>query len=1531
MAVPDERIVEALRTALKDNENLREDKRRLLSAQTEPIAIIGMACRFPGGVRSPEQLWQLLADGENVVSDFPTDRGWDLSGLAAASTTHQGGFLLDAAEFDPDFFRISPREALAMDPQQRLLLETAWEAVERAAIDPMSLRNSQTGVFAGVMHHGYGSSIGEPDEDVTGYRGIGTSGSIASGRIAYLLGLLGPALTVDTACSSSLVALHLACQSLRSGECSAALAGGVTVMSTPDVFVEFSRQGGLAPDGRCKSFAAAADGAGWSEGAGMLLLQRLSDAERAGHQVLAVIRGSAVNSDGASSGLTVPNGVSQQRVIRSALANAGLSSVDVDAVEGHGTGTRLGDPIEAQALLATYGQDRQDPLWLGSVKSNIGHAQAAAGVGGVIKMVLAMNNGVLPRTLHADEPTQEVEWSSGAVRLLTDERPWPRSDRPRRAGVSSFGISGTNAHLILEQGPPVPSSEAAGPDSSLVPWVVSGRSETALRAQAGKLRAYAEAGSDAGLADVGFTLAAARAGFEHRAVITAGDRDEFLTALQACERGEPHPALVSTVDPVDHVGNVVFVFPGQGSQWVGMAAGLLVESEVFASRMGQCEAAFGPFVDWSLRDVLVDEEALRRVDVVQPVLFAVMVSLAALWESVGVVPAAVVGHSQGEVAAAVVSGGLSLEDGARVVCLRSRIIAERLSGQGGMVSVPLPAEKVEALLDDRLSVAAVNGSQSTVVSGEPDALDELLAKFADARRIPVDYASHSAQVRQVRDELITALAPVRHREGRVPFYSTVTGRQVEAGELSGEYWYRNLRERVEFDRAVQTLVAGGFTAFVEVSPHPVLMNVLDERGLAVASLRRGEGGLRRFLASAGELYVAGFPVDWAKFYAGTAVRLYDLPTYAFQRQRYWLQGAPRQQTTAPGDDERYRVVWKPLQDRPGTAMSGRWLVVVPPDSDYADVVEAIGSGGTAEVVTVQSTLDRGELGRGLAGVDGPLTAVVSLLGMDESVPSGNPALPYGLAATTILVQALGDTDIAAPLWCVTRGAHDSRPVQAMVWGLGRVVSLEHPQRWGGIVDLPDVLDEQARARLAAVLADPGDEDQFVIRADGVRVCRMVRAELGPAAAEWRPTGPVLVTGGTGALGGHVARWLAERGAPHLILVSRRGHDAPGAAELEQELTALGTQVTVAACDVTDLAAVRRLSKYPVTGIVHAAGEARTEKALQDTTVTDVAEAIAAKVTGAANLEEVFGQSLDAFVLFSSGAALWGNRGQAGYAAANAYLDALAAGRKARGFPATSVAWGAWSGGGMVDDAGVEELLRQRGIPAMAPRDAIAHLALAVDHRETYLAVAKIDWPRFVPAYTMARARALLHDLPDAQRARMAEMESKGSGRQLRDRLAGLDQTSQDQVLLELVRTQAAGVLGHATPTAVAAGRAFTDLGFDSLTALDLRNRLTAVTGLRLPVAAIFNHPTPFALARHLLAEISRNERQTEPVLAELDQLSAAVAANELSPDVRTAVLTRLRGLVSELTESGAGPAGGLWEPATDEEMFDMIDKEFGLS
>lgn len=1577
-----------------------------------------------------------------------------------------------------------------MDPQQRQLLEVSWEAFEDAGIPTSSLRGSHTGVFTGTTSQDYGMRTQLDGERVNGFRLVGASASILSGRVAYSFGLEGPAITVDTACSSSLVAMHLACGSLRAGECSLALAGGVAVMATPVAFAETARQGGLARDARCKAFADGADGTVWGEGVGVVLLERLSDAQRLGHRILAMVRGSAVNQDGASNGLTAPNGPSQQRVIRQALASAELSGADVDVVEAHGTGTALGDPIEAQALLATYGRERPEdhPLWLGSVKSNVGHTQAAAGVAGVIKMVMALRQETLPRTLHVERPTSEVDWSSGQVSLLTERRSWSRNGAPRRAGVSSFGMGGTNAHLILEEAPApahvtresqgsaearelsIEAGEMAGVlGGEVVPWVLSSRGGPALRGQAERLRAISQGKQPPTLLDVGSSLVASRSELEHRAVLVGGSRAEMLDGLGALVGGAPAANVVEGV--ASDAGKVVFVFPGHGSQWVGMARGLLDCSEVFAQSVEECARALDGLVDWSLAEVLRGEgeaSLLERIDVVQPALFATMVSLARLWRSCGVEPHAVVGHSQGEVVAACVAGALSLEDAARIALLRSRLLM-RLAGAGRMVSLALEQHKVEQRIErwsGRLVVAAVNSPRSVVVSGEPDAVEELLAECETdgvrARAVAAAVgAGHSPQVEALREEMLEVCASAVLMPGSIPFYSSVTGCLFDTGGLDREYWYRNVREPVQFERVVRSLLEDGHRTFIEVSAHPVLAVGVQETveslnggatGLhevaAIGTLRRDSGGPRRFLCSLSEAWVRGVGVDWGALFEGSGAQRVELPTYAFQRERYWLDtalektaekldvaaraAAPdahfweqvenedtdglaeilglgeqeersslerlrpalarwrrRRRVDSTLDDWRYRIGWKHLSDAPAT-LSGIWPVLVPAgrleDEWVATVIEALERHGAkplpieldrargcdrawlaARISTALAEQANGDTSgwelspsafNSFEGDEGPATdlpaiaGVLSLLALDEEAHPKHSAVPRGLAGTLALVQALGDAGVRGKLWLATRAAvrcgsedHVDSPSQAMVWGLGRTLSLEQPQRLGGLVDLPVSLDEGSLRRLCGVLATAGEEDQLAVRSRGVLTRRLERA---PVVAEepvesWRPRGTVLVTGATGGVGAHVARWLARSGAEHLLLVSRQGSRAPGALELKGEIEALGVGVSIAECDVAERDRLSELidsipPEHPLDAVMHAAGTGHMTE-LDALTLEQAQSTLLGKVQGAQNLHELtHGMNLSAFVLFSSLAATMGSGGQGDYAAANAFLDALAEHRRARGLAATSIAWGGWGATGMVGL--VSERFRRRGLFEMEPELAIEALQQAIDRGETSLTVSHIDWELYAPAFASARARPLIGELPEVVRALAPSSsleDGAGEEQAFLASVTGLSSRERRRAVMDLVCAHVAAVMGHSSSEAIDVVRPFRELGFDSLMAVELRNRLQSATGMVLPTTVVFDYSSSVLLAEHLCDVLAGEGAPTgESVEAELANLEARLSALRDEGE-RERATAHLQALVARLADNG-GPVdnGGVsqtvaerLESASDEEIFGFIEGELG--
>ncbi|MEU8709991.1 type I polyketide synthase [Streptomyces sp. NPDC048565] len=1523
----------------------------------DPVVIVGMACRYPGGVSSPEDLWSLVVEGREGITGFPESRGWDVEGLYHADPDHPGttyarggGFLHDAGEFDAGFFGISPREATAMDPQQRLLLEVAWEAFERAGIDADSLRGSRTGVFSGVMYHDYAPTVDLVPDQLSGAVLTGSAGSVLSGRVAYQFGLEGPAVSVDTACSSSLVTLHLAAQALRSGECSLALAGGVTVMSTPMTFVDLGHQRALSPDGRCRAFGAGADGTGWAEGVGLVVLERLSDARRQGHQVLAVLKGSSVNSDGASNGLTAPNGPSQQRVIRQALASAGLSASDVDVVEGHGTGTKLGDPIEAQALLATYGQDRETPLWLGSLKSNIGHTQAAAGVGGVIKMVMAMRHGVLPRTLHAEQPSPFIDWSQGAVALLDRNHDWPRTGRPRRAGVSSFGISGTNAHVILERAPePAAGQSDAGQSEAVTrlgvsAFPVSGRGAAALAGQAARLRAALADSPDTGVAGFGAALTNGGATHSHRAVVIAEDRQELLAGLDAIAAGRPENSalVVAGAGETDDDGPV-FVFPGQGGQWLGMGIELWRSSPTFAELMRTCDEALAPWVDWdgfSLWDVLAGvpgAPSLDRDDVVQPALFAVGVSLSRLWASLGVRPSAVVGHSQGEFAAAVAAEALSLTEGARVVSLRSRVL-RRMATRGGMGWVNRSVDEVHERLAGypALGVAAVNGPMSTVVSGATDELDQLLSVWesegARVRRVPINYGSHSALVEVIRAELSDTLGAVECSPGTVPFYSTVTGSLLDGRELDADYWYRNLRETVRFAEAVDQLFSDGHRSFHEVGAHPVLLNSIQElaeaKGTPVTTtgtLRRGHGGAREFLRNAAEAFVGGVDVRWSGLFPSGRQPV-QLPTYAFQHTHYWIETLPsrssrgtevdsrfwrmvdqgdldglttvlalsddtgrsslgtvlpalsswrersRQQATLAG--WQYRVAWRPTEGS-GRPLTGRWLVVVPADiaepAWLGQVIAALSARG-AQVgrIGVPRAADaeaiRHELVTALDGE--PAGGILSLLAMDTAGDTEAVSVPVGLSGTLALVRSVSGLGLSTPIWSVTQDAVAVRPGdavtqprQAALWGFARHAGLEQPESWGGVVDLPREAGPADLAALAGALLD--HESELAVRGGAVFCRRLTRVTAPPPAP--RTDQPLersaLITGGTGALGAEAARWLVRRGARHLVLASRRGPAAPGAAELAAELTEQGASVSVVACDVADRAQLADLLanwpvEHPLTTVVHTAG-VLDDGVIDRLTPERFDRVFRPKVAAAWHLHELTrDRDLVDFVLFSSFVGTVGPAGQANYAAANSSLDALAAHRRALGLTGTSIAWGLWQGPGIADRDGAQHQLAARGLRAMDPRDAVQAMGQVIDRDETAVVVVDVEWSSFHAELVGTRSMSLLTELLDAGEGDDPAGPADGAaGTGVRERLAGLPATERTYAITDLVRATVAAVLGHTDVNSVESGRSFQETGFDSLTALRFRNRLGVATGLQLPATLIFDYPTPASVTELVYAEL----------------------------------------------------------------------------
>ncbi|WP_431775532.1 type I polyketide synthase [Streptomyces cucumeris] len=1590
----------------------------------DPIVIVGMACRYPGEANSPDELWRLVAEGRDGITGFPVDRGWDLAGLydpdpdQAGTTYSQGGGFLDhLAEFDSGFFGISPREAIAIDPQQRLLLETAWESFENAGIVPSVLRGGPVGVFVGANGSDYPVLLDRDSGDFGGRVLTGNAASIISGRLSYEFGFEGPSVSIDTACSSSLVAMHLAAQALRSGECSLALAGGVATMATPAMFVEMARQRGLSPDGRCRAFGAGADGTGWAEGVGLLVLERLSEARRNHHRVLAVLAGSAVNQDGASNGLTAPNGPSQQRVIRAALANAGLSASEVDAVEGHGTGTRLGDPIEAQALLATYGRARESdtPLWLGSIKSNIGHSQAAAGAAGTIKMIMAMRHGLLPRTLHAETPSPEVDWSSGGVALLDRARDWPEQGHPRRAGVSAFSLSGTNAHIILEQPPEdvrtppmAPAPDEGSASRRMQPVVLSARGPAALHAQAARLHAHLTDRPELTPADVARSLVTDRAMHDHRAVVLAADREQLRERLAAFADGTAAPGAEAT--GVSGSGGLAVVFTGQGSQRGGMGRELHRDFPAFAAAFDEVCAALDP----SLRDMIFEEgEArLNTTEFAQPALFAIEVALFRLFESWGIRPDFVTGHSVGEISAAHVSGVLSLTDACALVTARARLM-QGLAPGGIMMSVDAGEDVVAPLVAEQgagVSIAAVNTPESVVISGTELAVGEIGQRLRDAghrtKKLAVSHAFHSPLMDPMLAEFRAALDGLEFQPPRIPMANSEVA--------TPEYWVQHVRNAVRFADTVSELRVGGATRFLELGPDATLTGlvracVTDGDVVAVPTLRRGRPETESVLAGLSTLFATGVDVDWSALFPAAGAGRTPLPTYAFQHTRYWpdTPETPAMTTADPDavdsrfwglveqgdldalsaeldteerdglgavlpaltrwrlgrrektvvDGWRYRLSWRPVPTRPESTLTGTWLLVVPAghrDDAWVAPIEAAMTAAGAEVRGLEvgeHELDRAALATRLG--EPPLAGVVSLLAVEQSRVPGHPGVPVGLAATVSLVQALDDREIDAPLWCLTQGAVNvvpgddlDHPDQALLWGFGRTLALERPDRWGGLVDLPVTPDDASVAGLIRLLGDGGTGEQAALRDGAVLGGRLVRADPDePPRRTWQPSGSVLVTGGLTGLGARTARWLAEQGAPHLVLTSRRGREAPGAVELEADLTALGSSVTIAACDVADQGEVKALlanlpHDLPLTAVFHSAGVAN-DGVITELTLDRLNNVLRPKVEGAWNLHELT-QDLDlsAFVLFSSAAGLIGSPGQSHYAAGNAFLNALAHHRRARGLPATTIGWGLLAGGGMADDTGATDRASRRGLHPMDPGQSLAGLRRALDHDETYIAMTHVDWTRFIKATAGTVKCTVISDLPEYRAAFPVaaageRLAAPNGGSRSWARLDALDDDERDAVLLELVQAQVAEALGHSSTETLSPTKAFVELGFDSLAAVELRNRLVAATGLTLPVTLTYDHPTLLALRDHLrTAMFGADADQAESALAELDRLekvlSAVTADDGIDEAAKNQVLRRVQQMAAALADQGAhSEQSQLIANADDNELFDFINRELG--
>ncbi|WP_257450671.1 non-ribosomal peptide synthase/polyketide synthase, partial [Archangium lipolyticum] len=1507
-------------------------------SQAEPIAIVGMGCRFPGA-DGLEAFWKLLSEGVDAIREVPRDR-WDVDAYydpdpttPGKMNTRWGGFLEGLERFDRSFFGISPREAARMDPQQRLLLEVAWEALENAGIVPEKLARTPTGVFVGISHSDYGVQQLAQTDLTDAYAGTGNALSIAANRLSYLLDLKGPSLAVDTACSSSLVALHLACRSLRSGESTVALVAGANVLLSPELTVNFSKAGFMAPDGRCKPFDASANGYVRSEGVGMIVLKPLSQAKADGNRIYAVIRGSAVNQDGRSNGLTAPNRQAQEAVLREAYRDAGVAPAQVSYTEAHGTGTALGDPIEAMALGTVLAEGRApgSKCALGSLKSNVGHMEAAAGIGGIIKTALSLHRAALPPTLHYRAPNPHIPFSELPLRVVHGAlEPWPEAQMGIAvAGVSGFGFGGTNAHVVLASAPKWSGKRRGGPGgggggggkdkAQLLP--VSARNPDALKALAARyLETVEREGSNPERLEALFASAALhRTHHAQRLAVRARTAEELAEGLRAFLADQPRPGVHA-----GHAGSrpkVAFVFSGQGPQWWAMGRGLLAHEPVFRQVVEQCDELLRPLAGWSLLEVLNADEGtslLTQTEYAQPALFALQVGLAALWRSLGVEPDAVVGHSIGEVAAAHVAGALTLPQAIHLVYHRGRLM-QSATGQGKMALVELPPREASALLrgyEDRLSLAAHNGPASSVLSGEAAALDQVLEQLAQrqvpTRRLPVDYAFHSPQMEELQPDLAYELEELQPARASLTLVSTALGRPLTGLELGADYWAGQMRMPVLFAPAIEQLADTGHSLFVEVGPHPVLsvdiQQVLRARGReaqVLPSLRRKEDDHGVLLSSLGALYCQGLPVEWRALHPDGAASTVDLPTYAWQRERCWVDdpvrpAAPRQEQppassqTVPAE-WLYDVRWEPAPSASASQPPGGWLVL----ADSQGVGEALAgqlrAQGAHVTLASRSTVPSGDteaLVRLLQQARAPLGdsplhvaylwSLEAELSSQSSTAELHTALSLCAEPVLHLLQALSRSGGSGRLWLVTRGAqsagasvHEASLPQSTLWGFGRTLAAELPERWGGMVDLePGVPSAESASQLASALRLGGREDQLALRRGQPLVARLVpRPELAsaPSALSLRTGGAYLITGGLGGLGLRMARWLVSQGARRLVLLGRTPlpsrsqwkhlpSDSPQGRQVRavRELESLGASVHLAFVDVADEAAFSswlqqyRDEEHPsLVGVVHAAGVLGSDNEpllqLQSSSLHSV---LRPKALGAWLLHRLLGESLELFVCFSSSSTLLGNPGQGHYSAANAFLDALAHARRSRGLPALSLDYGTFAEAGMAT-RGQGERLEQHGMRGMSPERAFAAIGPLLSSGLPQAAVMDVDWPRLRALVALLDTRGeqpFLSRVPDSRPASPAAPSAPVTSARVQ---LPLEPAARRAHLQEWLHAQAATVLGMA-PSALPSQAPLNSLGFDSIMSIELRNRVQSHLGLSLPLTELVQGPSVSQLLARLL-------------------------------------------------------------------------------
>ncbi len=1543
--------------------------------KTEPIAIIGMSCRFPGGATSPEAFFRLLENGVDTITRVPPER-WTDANRPSGAPTRWGAFLQeDVGLFDAGFFGISPREAERLDPQQRILLELTWEALERAGQVPPALVGSRTGVFMGIIATDYMLlSMETPPETWDLYTATGSAHCFPAGRIAYSFGFQGPTLVVDTACSSSLVSVHLAVQSLRTGESDMAVAGGMNLILSPAMFEMMAKTSALSPDGRCKSFDARADGYVRGEGGGVVVLKRLSEAQRDGDPIFAVIRGSAVNQDGRSTGLTTPNVLSQQAMLRQALESARLQGAEIGYVETHGTGTSLGDPIEFEALRAVFGARREDgsAVVLGAVKTNIGHVEAAAGIAGLLKTALILQHEVIPKNLHFRGLNPRMSFEGTPFLLPTENRPWERGDKPRLAGVSAFGLSGTNAHIILEEAPPevLEPRPKGDPATSLLP--ISARTEEALVELARSYADMLDRPEGDSLADIAYTATQRRMHHEHRLAVVGQTRHEIATALSAFVKEGAGPSVARGKASPTGRQKLVFVFSGQGSQWAGMGRQLFQEDHAFRSSIELCHEAIRRHGTFSLIDeIRADEDTSRlgELDVVQPFIFAIQVSLAAMWQAWGVEPDVVIGHSMGEVAAARAAGILSIEDAAKIICRRSRLLV-RIAGQGGMAHVELPADEVQEVIapfKSSLAVAVRNGPRSTVISGDVGPLDTVLAtlesKGVFCRLLKVDFASHCPQIDILKEDFAAVLFNLRPREGRIPMVSTVTGEAVRGHEMTAEYWVRNLRDPVLFAPVVQRISEERTTLFVEIGPHPNLLGAIEDNlrevkheGVAIGTMRRSIGERRAMQEALGALHVRGAAIDWKRIGPARG-RSVQLPTYPWQRRKYWVLDSPpedlgqRRTSAAPRTGNGGMLVpqWQrseapaaePARPSPGTR--GPWLLLSerggPGDALARSLrglggicVRALAGHRTARIEPHLWEIDPSDpngyaviLREGFAASE-PCQGIVHLLALDHAEASSaeeiEAAQVFGTESALLLVQAIVRADLPRPprLLLVTRGSAPvpgSRAVavaQAPLWGFGRTLQDEHPDLRTKLVDLPATTWPGEPAALLAEILEADAEDQIALRSEARFVARLVRTEplANAPATDLRSDGTYLITGGLGGLGISFAEWMVGRGARHLVLVGRSA-PTPFAQDAIAKMESAGAKVLVVSADVSVRSEVEalfeRIAKElpPLRGVLHSAAVI-DDHTLLKLSVTSVRDVAAAKMYGAWHLHQATRRApLDFFVLFASAASLFGPLGQGNYAAANAFLDALAHQRRAEGLPALSVDWGPFSQVGLAAaQVNRGDRVSAMGFRNMTPAEGHEALSALLGGSLAQVGVIEIDVER--ARESMPRLATSPYFSTIGPRTPDVAATQVPVAPRLLDALRAVPTGERPNALRRIVGAEVARIL-RLEPDQMDATEPFARYGFDSLMGLELRNRLQAGFAMQLSMADIVTHTRVDTLSDLIADRLAPDE--SGPITAAPARLAPARGEGSWIVVPRRSPAARLR-LFCFPYAGGAAPVFSAW-------------------